>query len=109
MLTTLIGPILIVIVLIWRDLDGRIKDHAASARTASEANKSLAQIAGTLDSMHETILKLWACPICLGTGNVPEWCDSSIAGKPCGSCKGTGMRKIRRETEKSSVWKSWRP
>jgi hypothetical protein len=101
MLTTLIGLILIVIVLIWRDLDGRIKDHAASARTASaKANKSLAQIAETLESMHETVLKLWACPICLGAGSGPEWCDSSIAGKPCETCRGTGMRKNSTEDRK---------
>jgi hypothetical protein len=90
MLTTLIGLILIVIVLIWREIDSRIRDHAASVKAASEEmNKYLAQMAGEIGSIHGSILRLWACPRCGGYGvNYLE----DFPARECETCKGTGMK-----------------
>ena len=95
MLTTLIGLILMVLVLIWLEVNAKIRDHAALVKAMSaEINKSIAQMHGTLDSMHQTILRLWACPICSGFGhNYNLLGESPLASKTCEACKGTGMRQ----------------
>jgi hypothetical protein len=101
-LTILIGLILVVLVLIWRDIDSRIRDHSTSVKAASdETNKYLGQMAGEIGRMHSTILELWACPTCHGLGVTRL---KSLAEDPrhpfgksteCESCKGTGMKPAR--------------
>lgn len=92
MLTTLIGLILIVLLLIWREIDSQIRDHAASVKAANEeTNKYLAQMAGEVGSMHSTILGLWACPTCHGLG-VTNLDNFTEIPTECETCKGTGMK-----------------
>jgi hypothetical protein len=86
----LLGLILLVLILISKDLV-RLPKQLTSA--TEEINNAQSQISATLSGMDETILRLWACPICLGYGTVPEWCDPSIAGKRCEECKGTGRKE----------------
>jgi len=47
-----------------------MRDHAVSAKAANEeTNKQLAQIAGDIGRLHGSILELWACPTCFGSGH----------------------------------------
>jgi DnaJ-class molecular chaperone len=67
-----------------------------SGTTIGEMNRWVAQTGGRLDGIHNTILELWACPTCHGTGressldhlNDPAWNPM----EPCKTCKGAGRR-----------------
>jgi len=91
MLTAILALILIVLILIWRDLD-TYSAAIKSATTSEEGNKYLAQINGEISRIHNTILELWACPDCLGSGRplIPD--DAADPPQKCETCKGTGMR-----------------
>jgi hypothetical protein len=91
MLETLISLILIVLIVIR----GELSRHAASVRAMSaETNKSIAQMHGTLDGLHQTIVRLWACPICSGFGhNYNLLGESPLTSTTCEACKGTGMKQ----------------
>lgn len=90
MLTAVAIELLLVLLglyVIHEQLDwlGEIKGEAETM------NQRLADIKGTLSDIHNTILELWACPLCLGSGLA----QSGQPGVPlpnCDSCKGTGMR-----------------
>jgi rubrerythrin len=58
-----------------------------------ETNRWTAQILGKLDSIHNLILRLWACPTCSGSGHAPS-IDFVEAPKECATCKGTGRARI---------------
>ena len=89
MLTTLI-LILLALLLILREVDVVNRRQAASAKVM---NKSLDQMMGKLDSLHETIIRLWACPICSGFGTTTNLSGGVLTPKTCQACKGTGMKQ----------------
>jgi hypothetical protein len=67
-MVTAIGIALLFVLLglyvIHKQLDwlGKIKSEAETT------NQRLADIKGALGDLHNTILELWACPVCLGSG-----------------------------------------
>jgi len=67
------------------DSEERCETCCGDGSSIGEMNKWL----GRLNGIHDTILKQWACPTCLGSGRVlfsePE--------EVCETCLGTGMRK----------------
>jgi hypothetical protein len=110
MLTTLIGLILIVLVLIWRDIDSQIRDHASLVKAASEeTNKYLGQMVGEIGRMHRTILELWACPTCHGLGVTDLENSAEDPRYPfgksvqCEACKGTGMKPAGTKQARAEV------
>lgn len=120
MLTAIAAAILIVLVVVGPQIDALVKSvreaslcsechgsgHAPDAPDPEEPcpacggsgsasggmSMSLGQIQGELDEMHDTILKLWACPACFGDGSTSEWDETSGSFKKCHVCKGTGRR-----------------
>ena len=67
----------------------------------AEANRSLGLILGKLSDMHHTILELWACPTCSGSGKKNAWDHLSDPAwnpmEPCETCKGSGMKQDQTE------------
>jgi len=59
---------------------------------SGEMNRWLAQILGKLDRIDDTILELWACPTCLGSGRISSLGSGREAPEECETCKGTGRR-----------------
>jgi rubrerythrin len=101
MLTALGWLILVALLMIWRNLASIIRHHATSAKAASEqTNKYLAQIEGGIGGIRSTILELWACPTCGGSGQFGGLVGAVFSdippGKPsdaeCPTCNGTGRR-----------------
>jgi len=82
-----------------RDADGNwepCETCGESGTVIGEMNRWLAQAKGELGRIHNTILELWACPTCLGSGREsaldhmddPTWNPM----EPCKTCNGTGRR-----------------
>ncbi len=124
MLTALLVLILIVLILIERDIaasremmrdmlkcpkchgtghtwgaddpEERCELCFGSGTAIGEVNRWLAQTQGELGRLHNTILELWACPTCHGSGREnsldhlddPAWDPM----EPCETCKGTGKK-----------------
>lgn len=63
------------------DPEARCSLCGGDGSVMGETNRWTAQAVGRLDSIHDLIDKLWACPTCSGSGS--EYCEA---------CKGTGRR-----------------
>jgi hypothetical protein len=83
------------------DIEERCGACSGSGTVIGEMNRWLAQTKGELGRIHNTILELWACPTCFGSGtesaldhlNDPAWNPM----EPCKTCNGTGMKQDRTE------------
>jgi DnaJ-class molecular chaperone len=54
--------------------------------------RSLFLIGGRLENINETVLRLWACPSCQGSGETLNLNNIMEPAKECETCRGTGRR-----------------
>ncbi len=82
-----VGFILLGVYVVEREIDSIATNAAAANERRKEMLSELSEIRGSIERLNNTILKLWGCPDCSGTG------DASVLGEQCQTCGGTGRRE----------------